>query len=43
MYWSGRARHPVALHAAIQMDKNHPQYRRTAQSVDQELDIDKDN
>ncbi|WP_268240630.1 RNaseH domain-containing protein [Micromonospora sonchi] len=40
MYWSGRARYPVALHAAIQMDEDHPQYRRTAQSADEEPDID---
>ncbi|MCY1144112.1 RNAseH domain-containing protein [Actinoplanes sp. Pm04-4] len=40
MYWSDRARYPVALHAAIQMDKDHPQYRRTAQSADEEVDLD---
>lgn len=40
MYWSGRARYPVALHAAIQMDEDHPRYRRTAQSADEEPDID---
>ncbi len=28
MYWSGRAAIPCALHAAIQMDEDHPQYRR---------------
>ncbi len=38
LYWSGRARYPVALHAAIQMDEGHPQYRRTAQSPDEEED-----
>ncbi|MDG4787702.1 RNaseH domain-containing protein [Micromonospora sp. WMMD1102] len=40
MYWSDRARYPVALHAAIQMDKDHPQYRRTAQSADEEASSD---
>lgn len=27
--WSHRTRHPLPIHAAIQMDKNHPEYRRT--------------
>jgi len=40
MYWSGRARYPVALHAAIQMDEDHPQYRRTAQPADEEAELD---
>ncbi|MCK2245275.1 MULTISPECIES: RNaseH domain-containing protein [unclassified Crossiella] len=28
-FWDGRARFPVPLHAAKQMDLDHPQYRRT--------------
>jgi len=40
LYWSDRARYPVALHAAIQMDKDHPQYRRNETSADEEADID---
>ncbi|MFJ9752621.1 RNaseH domain-containing protein [Streptomyces chartreusis] len=27
--WSNRTRHPLPIHAAIQMDRNHPEYRRT--------------
>ncbi|AJC62086.1 RNaseH domain-containing protein [Streptomyces sp. 769] len=27
--WEHRTRHPLPIHAAIQMDKNHPEYRRT--------------
>ncbi|WP_161849174.1 RNaseH domain-containing protein [Frankia sp. ACN1ag] len=30
--WSDRIRHPVPLHAAKQMDLDHPQYRRTVQT-----------
>lgn len=30
LFWSDRARFPVPLHAARQMDLDHPQYRRTA-------------
>lgn len=30
-FWSDRSRYPVPLHAAKQMDLDHPQYRRTAQ------------
>jgi hypothetical protein len=29
-FWDGRSRFPVPLHAAEQMDLDHPQYRRTA-------------
>jgi RNaseH domain of pPIWI_RE/pPIWI_RE module N-terminal domain len=29
-FWDGRSRFPVPLHAAQQMDLDHPQYRRTA-------------
>jgi RNaseH domain of pPIWI_RE/pPIWI_RE module N-terminal domain/MID domain of pPIWI_RE len=29
-FWDGRSRFPVPLHAARQMDLDHPQYRRTA-------------
>lgn len=29
-FWDGRSRFPVPLHAAKQMDLDHPQYRRTA-------------
>jgi hypothetical protein len=28
LFWSDRARYPVPLHAARQMDLDHPQYRR---------------
>jgi hypothetical protein len=31
-FWDGRSRFPVPLHAAKQMDLDHPQYRRTAAS-----------
>ncbi len=34
--WSDRIRHPVPLHAAKQMDLDHPQYRRTAQQDEHE-------
>lgn len=27
--WDGRTRYPVPLHGAHQMDKDHPEYRRT--------------
>lgn len=27
--WTGRTQHPLPVHAAIQMDKNHPDHRRT--------------
>ncbi|MEV5283472.1 RNaseH domain-containing protein [Streptomyces sp. NPDC052811] len=27
--WSNRTSHPLPIHAGIQMDKNHPDYRRT--------------
>ncbi|MEU7179534.1 MULTISPECIES: RNaseH domain-containing protein [Streptomyces] len=30
LFWSDRARYPVPLHAARQMDLDHPQYRREA-------------
>ncbi|MBC9714483.1 DUF3893 domain-containing protein [Streptomyces sp. TRM66268-LWL] len=30
LFWSDRARYPVPLHAARQMDFDHPQYRREA-------------
>ncbi|WP_201776583.1 RNaseH domain-containing protein [Allosalinactinospora lopnorensis] len=30
MFWSDRARYPVPLHAAQQMDDDHPQHRREA-------------
>ncbi|MFE3558556.1 RNaseH domain-containing protein [Streptomyces sp. NPDC059193] len=30
--WSNRTKYPVPLHAALQMDLDHPQYRRTAPS-----------
>lgn len=33
--WEHRTRHPLPVHAAIQMDKNHPEYRRT---IDWETD-----
>ncbi|WP_237533725.1 RNaseH domain-containing protein [Streptomyces sp. SID685] len=33
--WEHRTRHPLPIHAAIQMDKNHPEYRRT---IDWEAD-----
>lgn len=29
LYWTGRSRYPAPLHAAKQMDLDHPQYRRT--------------
>lgn len=29
-FWDGRSRFPIPLHAAKQMDLDHPQYRRTA-------------
>ncbi|MGF1426561.1 RNaseH domain-containing protein [Kitasatospora sp. LaBMicrA B282] len=35
--WKHRTRYPIALHAALQMDQDHPQYRRT---VPQDLDSD---
>jgi hypothetical protein len=33
--WDHRTRHPLPIHAGIQMDKNHPEYRRT---IDWETD-----
>ena len=36
--WANRTRYPVPLHAAQQMDLDHPQYRRTALSSDQDAD-----
>lgn len=29
LYWGNRSKYPVPLHAAAQMDRDHPQYRRT--------------
>ncbi|MEU3047996.1 RNaseH domain-containing protein [Streptomyces sp. NPDC006984] len=36
--WSNRTRYPVHLHAAQQMDLDHPQYRRTAPQEDNEAE-----
>jgi hypothetical protein len=36
--WTSRTRYSVHLHAAQQMDKDHPQYRRSALSDDPESD-----
>jgi hypothetical protein len=36
--WTGRTRYPVHLHAAEQMDLDHPQYRRSALPEDTEAD-----
>jgi hypothetical protein len=36
--WTNRTRYPVQLHAALQMDKDHPQYRRSALGEDQAAD-----
>ncbi|GAA1774222.1 hypothetical protein GCM10009681_52180 [Luedemannella helvata] len=36
LFWSDRARYPVPLHAAKQMDLDHPQFRRTALPDEQE-------
>ncbi|WP_198152848.1 RNaseH domain-containing protein [Pseudofrankia sp. DC12] len=36
-FWSDRARYPVPLHAAKQMDLDHPQYRRSAQAENSDL------
>ncbi|MFE7268585.1 RNaseH domain-containing protein [Streptomyces sp. NPDC057592] len=30
--WMGRTQHPLPIHAAVQMDKNHPDHRRTIDS-----------
>lgn len=37
--WKHRTRYPIALHAALQMDQDHPQYRRTTtpEDVDGEM------
>lgn len=37
LFWEGRTSYPAPVHLAIQMDKNHPQYRRT---IDIEDEID---
>ncbi len=36
--WANRTRYPVPLHAAQQMDLDHPQYRRSALANDQNTD-----
>lgn len=36
--WGNRTRYPVPLHAAQQMDLDHPQYRRTAAAADPEAE-----
>jgi RNaseH domain of pPIWI_RE/pPIWI_RE module N-terminal domain/MID domain of pPIWI_RE len=36
LFWSDRSRFPVPLHAARQMDLDHPQYRRTAAPEEQQ-------
>jgi hypothetical protein len=36
--WTGRTRYPVPVHAAQQMDLDHPQYRRSAVGEDPEAD-----
>lgn len=33
--WSDRSRYPVPLHAAKQLDLDHPQYRRSAPPEEQ--------
>ncbi|MGW1130451.1 RNaseH domain-containing protein [Streptomyces griseoluteus] len=40
--WSNRTRYPVHLHAAQQMDLDHPQYRRTAPQEDNEAEATAD-
>ncbi|WP_032769977.1 RNaseH domain-containing protein [Streptomyces sp. CNS654] len=36
--WANRTRYPVPLHAAQQMDLDHPQYRRSALADDQDTE-----
>ncbi|WP_412751497.1 RNaseH domain-containing protein [Krasilnikovia sp. M28-CT-15] len=36
--WTRRTRYPVRLHAANQMDLDHPQFRRSARGEDPEAD-----
>ncbi|MFI5960450.1 RNaseH domain-containing protein [Cryptosporangium sp. NPDC051539] len=33
--WEGRTRYPAPVHLAIQMDKDHPEYRRTVDASDE--------
>ena len=37
LFWEGRTSYPAPVHLAIQMDKNHPQYRRTI-DIEEEID-----
>ncbi|MFI7356075.1 RNaseH domain-containing protein [Streptomyces avidinii] len=37
--WSDRTRYPAPLHAALQMDLGHPQYRRSAPKDDESIEI----
>ncbi|GAA2476544.1 hypothetical protein GCM10023100_00100 [Actinocorallia cavernae] len=41
--WANRTRYPVPLHAAQQMDLDHPQYRRSALADDQDAEAIGDN
>jgi len=40
--WEGRTRYPAPVHLAIQMDKDHPEYRRTVDITDA-IDPEEDN
>jgi hypothetical protein len=41
--WANRTRYPVPLHAAQQMDLDHPQYRRTALKDDRDVETTGDS
>lgn len=37
--WDGRTRYPAPLHLAMQMDRDHPQYRRTIDLEEEDADV----
>lgn len=37
--WDGRTKYPAPLHLAMQMDRDHPEYRRTIDPDDEDADV----
>ncbi|OPC76703.1 hypothetical protein B4N89_45285 [Embleya scabrispora] len=39
LHWNHRTRYPAPIHLGIQMDKNHPEHRRTVDAFDNDHDL----
>ncbi|MFE3205913.1 RNaseH domain-containing protein [Embleya sp. NPDC059237] len=39
LHWNHRTRYPAPIHLGIQMDKNHPEYRRTVDACESDNDL----